>query len=652
MGAVVTGLKPQSLSGFKGMYARGLSETCPPDHLQICDNCAFPGDNQVDVREFFSQFVALPGGRQIISFFFGRTAVGPALLTLDNAGHLRDETNFPASILHTFGTVDDIAAINIFGRVYLSPKYQGRAVTSEFVYYYDASSATIVQAAGIAPVTGPTVANAGGGNVSTPGTHGVAVSFLYKTGYLSPPGPTTFFNSNGTGLSLTVIPTGGANVVGRVILMTLANQLTLFFVPGGTINDNVTLTFTINVVDSQLIASADYLNRVLTTIPACSALKFYSGRMAYIGGWQFPDQLLMSQVQLPENIDNVQGVVNMPVDYGINNCNGGMIINRTLYVTKPAGTWAVQDNGLVPNNWPVDPIDTGLGAFDTGISSFSSAFSGSDILDLSLIANSRGLMLFNGQYTDRPLSWKIETVWQTIPSNYMYRVQIAHQVFTKRVYIVVPLSLRTTPGGRPIATTDPNGLPGILLMMDYQAGLDPINVKWSVWWYGTVPWIFRAQMVNNAQAYAGAVPANLELIIATGGNTLLGVNDGQVAFADSGPVSIYQTLMLAPVESDEDISTFVMLNFDISGVGLMSINLTNKRGNTSSLVSYTGFNLSAYTAGQNLQRLINYTNEGMSVLLSCDQSIPGGLNGRIILTAVDVYGKPMWKMRPALVETS
>lgn len=144
----VSGDKPiVEMKGFNGLYSRGAYEACPPDHLTDCMNCIFPGPKQLTIREPITQTTYI-AGRTIISYFIAQIKTGNVTITLDNVGNLRDETN---SFLlntqgHTFGSppavgqftgADDVAAINIFGRVYLCLKQGGRPLSGSVLYYYD-----------------------------------------------------------------------------------------------------------------------------------------------------------------------------------------------------------------------------------------------------------------------------------------------------------------------------------------------------------------------------------------------------------------------------------------------------------------------------------------------------------------------------------
>ena len=156
------------------------------------------------------------------------------------------------------------------------------------------------------------------------------------------------------------------------------------------------------------------------------------------GSYTYPDNVLVSNQLSPETINSVTGIVNMPVDYGMNNTNTAAIIRAVLYCMKPNGTYEVQDNGNDPSTWAVSIIDSGLGTYEGGLSTFASSASAQDILDQCFVVNTRGLLLFSGSYNDPPLTYKIEGVWQTLDRTKLHLMRIAHDPYLKRVYILIP----------------------------------------------------------------------------------------------------------------------------------------------------------------------------------------------------------------------
>jgi hypothetical protein len=617
--------------GFNGLYARGSEATTPSDHLTECMNCIFPGENQVGIREPFTIQNEIPG-RSIISFFIASVKTGAALLTLNSNGQFWDETH--NQLLTTIPGADDFTAINVFGRTYISFKKFGKAY-SNYTYYYDGNF--LVAASINAPITAPALSQVNAGIVDI-GVHTVAVSFINENGALSPPSPTNNINSDGAHTITIGIPIGPPNCIGRQILVSKANESELFF--GPVVHDNSTIILEYNDFDTTLITSADYLNNILGRVPACASLKYYKSRLVLIGQINAPDDILISRQNEPETFDIINGTVHFPVNYGVNTCLGGLIIRSVLYITKPNGTYSTQDNGSDPATWNVDVTDSGIGAFENGISTFATDMSAQDVLDSSLICNKRGLIFFNGAYADTALSWKIESLWQKISEDLFYKVCLAHDVWSKRVYISVPLGITDDT----IVLSQDNR---IILMMDYSHSLSPSTVRWSVWFIDGVGNYAKIKMENFTLDY-GSPRMIYQLAITCGQSQIYKINPGIAPLTQDqlnlspSLVSIRQSVTLAPVIRG-GLTTYTMLNLEISGTNQLNIDLYNKY--RTFFRSVRGFNLSLYSFVQRyeFQRLINFVDEGMQVKLS---------GSGFLLSRVDIYGTVMFNMRPALIEQS
>lgn len=647
---VITGKKPLvSMKGFNGLFARGAFDACPMDHLTDCYNCIFPGKDQVSIRENFTVQNDIVGAT-IISFAIVTLASGAALLTLNSTGNLVDETH--NILLGGPFAADDFTALSIFGRAYISLRLKGKALVGGVLYYYDGVSLKV--AGGAAPAGAVTLAQPNAGTVD-PGTHAVWQSYITATGFLTPLSPSAAIVSTGANtISISNIALGPVGTLGRVLFISRANELEPFFIPNGQINDNVTTTFEYTGFDTSLIVSADYLNNILSSIPGCAALKFYKGRLVLIGRTGSPDSILVSDQNSPETFNLVNNVVNLPVDYGINTSSGGMIIRSVLYVTKPNGTYSVQDNGGHPNTWGVDIVDSGIGAFDVGLSVFASSMSAQDVLDSCLVVNKRGVVLFNGAYSDVPLTYKIQSIWDLVDANYFYKVQIAHDIWNKRVYIAVPLDPAGTYGG--LITRSASNTNNILLMMDYSEGLNPGSVKWSVWTYNGVSFT-KIAVENFTLNYTDATMI-YQLAFCSGGTLIYKLNPPTLVLPElpdlghaGAKTAIQQYIITAPIRIG-GITTFSMLNFQLNnGNGAMKPSLYDQNRNTGP-IDYRVFTLNTYALSMELQRLINMQTEGIQVQLSCSLTNPAGFQSHFWLTGLEIYGTVMYSMRPALVEST
>jgi hypothetical protein len=128
------------------------------------------------------------------------------------------------------------------------------------------------------------------GNV-TPGQHQVAVSFVTRQGYVTRPSPPATFSAGGGRLiSLSNIPTGPENVVGRIVIFTAAitppaTTSTFYYVPTTMeLKDNTTTALAVDFTDDALIAaqSADSLFDKVT-LGECAGAIDYAERMLWWG---------------------------------------------------------------------------------------------------------------------------------------------------------------------------------------------------------------------------------------------------------------------------------------------------------------------------------------------------------------------------------
>ena len=128
-----------------------------------------------------------------------------------------------------------------------SGPYLGSTVGSIF-------NVTIDSAASAPPTTKPNVYIPATAGIVTAGVHNIAITFVTATGETSigPSAPVNMPSSKT--ISVSNIPLGGINVTARNVYMTQVGGSTYYLV--GTISDNTTTTFTINVADTSLSTAA------------------------------------------------------------------------------------------------------------------------------------------------------------------------------------------------------------------------------------------------------------------------------------------------------------------------------------------------------------------------------------------------------------
>ena len=463
---------------FGGLYQRGTQETIPRDHMGVCQNAWF---NRAEIG-------GRPGTVQSFNFpyrprkvFSGVIDSTYFFLILDDLNQLHRDDG--ASILDGDPDMSDFSALNLYNRVYIAPNRATWADDDYQKLYVYNGTGSARKAGGAKPTTGVTAADGAAGVVSK-GIHKIGVSFVTDTGFITPPNATLTSHTAAGSLQidLTNIPTGGAEVVGRRIMMTKAGEEELFFVPGlGIIDDNTTTSVTIDSADTDLVASADYLLDIYEEIPSGTQIVFYKGRLVVIGANFL---VRISNVNDPETFSTVNGFLALPSeDYIRNHPVAGWVLRDTLYISKFPGVFGAQDNGdLNPNNWPVTSVDESIGCYPNGVGSYTAQYSARSTADHNVILTQQGIALFDGVFRRPMISWKVEDFWNSVVQgqlnhplgvNYNFHTfTITHDVVLKKFYI----NCATAP-------TDDQGIgqEWFILHGDYSEGWDHINIKWSLW---------------------------------------------------------------------------------------------------------------------------------------------------------------------------
>jgi hypothetical protein len=454
---------------FRGLFDRGLPQATPQDHFLQCDNIRFLEHGVATRPGTDLTFNNITNIRRVA--LYKRPGEATRMLILDSNGNLYDSTS-PASPILQIPEMVDFRMHVFFGRAYITPLHSsGVGLPGSFLYVYDGTGVAR-KAAGTRP-SGTLTANESSfsGNVEA-GYHLYAVAFETISGFITKPGPANYAileSSGGFQVELSGIPQGPAGTTKRHILATKSilnydgNQegYEFFFVPGGTIpNNNPVGQFAVNFFDADLVSSAEYLFDQYEEIPAGTGITEYRGRLIL---WD-QNYLYVSRPGEPESIDALSGLVLVgPGEPSyIQDC---VEYRDLLYVHKKYRSFVTTDNGQDPGTWPVSAIDKGLGSPLRGIIQILDA-QGSSV-DKFLVATYRGLVLFDGIYREPELSYKIENVWRRINSAYFHLVHGVVDTKHHEIFITVPLDSSTTCSH--------------ILYADYSRGLDPANIRWSIW---------------------------------------------------------------------------------------------------------------------------------------------------------------------------
>lgn len=332
---------------------------------------------------------------------------------------------------------------------------------------------TVVVGPGVSPVTAALqseIDNALG--FADIGLHLIAVVYETDTGYRTALGPENFASISVVditkGIRVFNIPVSPDSfVVKRHLVATraIANYngdqrgYQFYFIPEGTLDDNITTELVVSFYDADLLEDASHLMDNFSEIPAGVTLNTYKSRMALSGFYEDESLQRFSAPGEPEAFDQVDGNVIIPLDgKAITN---GQEFRDVFYVDKLTMTYAVVDNGLEPSEWPApQPIDQGLGASIHGICKVLDS-DGVNI-EFLLKMNLSGIYIFNGTFVKTEITWKIHDFWFALPRNYFTNMQIMNDSIGG--YLFINIEERK-----------------MILFADYNRGLDAKNIRFAPW---------------------------------------------------------------------------------------------------------------------------------------------------------------------------
>ena len=354
-----------------------------------------------------------------------------------------------------------------------------------FYYYLDDGSVapTALKAAGVRPGGAVAVADAVGTGNCEPGRHLVGVAYETYTGHVTKMTVYGPWNA-GAGVNRVQgnwsnIPTGPAGTAKRHLYMSHVirdwfgnpdpSAYEMFEIPGtqGIINDNITTTATVDVFDTQLAKSADYLLDLLEIIPMGTGFCSFSSRLVSWGEPVSATDLRCSSVVrisapgLPESHSSVDGFLNVDPHVG-----GGVkcCFEQTgaLYIMKDSRTYVSRDNGGPVNTWPVELVDASNGCFGPdGIASVCQCedrvFAGN-----VLVQNMYGIKVFNGSFANVTLTEKLKN-----PFWNQYAKSFYVDTLVKKIYF------NATIQGGPVGYQP-------IQVLDYSMGMDAESIRPSI----------------------------------------------------------------------------------------------------------------------------------------------------------------------------
>lgn len=470
------------VANFRGLFARGENEVCPPEYALDCLNVEFD-ERGVGTRAGVDSSIQATGnwnGYARRVYEYKKKGEASRLLILDDTGKIWDSSTAMTTPVLNIATMTDFSAVTIFERCYITPHNGDTGLSNEKVYVYDGTGvARAAGGAGPSSYTLTTNTSLIAGNIEK-GTHLFSVAFETASGHITKfsteVGDFTQYDApGGWMLDIGNIPVGPSYVVARHIICTKVlkdydgnpNDKQWFFLDGGKINNNVDTTLlNVNFFDSDLVASAERLQNQLADIPAGSCITSFGSRMVVGGEIANSATLRVSDPGDPESMSDLQGYTNVyPGDAG--GAIHQLVEHRkTLYIMKDFRTYATEDNGASPNTWDVVGIDDAQGCGVHG--SAGVLDSKGQTLGVFLVTTRTGLQKVAGVYGDEPeLTYAIYNFWKRINQQHFDKVQLALDPIAKRIYIAIPLDSATEPS--------------CLLVGDYTDGLDAKSIKWSPW---------------------------------------------------------------------------------------------------------------------------------------------------------------------------
>lgn len=486
------------IDNWMGVWNRDDPQ-CPLDHLAGAQNVE-PVSGGIGIRSSFSPATpAFTAGTNTSQFQkFNRNIGAEGYIYFDeNTRNLYHTANpAPAVPIDTApaGTTG-FSMLCLYNRAYIcyhnysTGVFAGTARLKVYYEYPEGSGTWIFRdAMGAVPSVGTFAASENPAvGVVTAGIHLFRVAYLTDTGFITRMSSAVQMTATGNKkVDLANIPVGpgGAGIIARHILVTKAiptaeydgnpDNYEFFFLT--LLNDNVTTALSaINFFDSALVSSADYLLDILGSLPGPMGMCPYNGRVMY---WGFPDNAIAdygyfygSRQNDPETISTADGVNRVPANDGGSRSIFCMAEYRgSCYIGKRGKTYATIDNGGEVSTWPVQLVDAGFGIEALfGIARVEDGQIGIH-KETIFAANFNGLYAFQGSWTERPLTWKIENEWRSISEATFNRIKVVVQPTEQRIYVLFPSSYN---GGNWAANN--------LWVGDYKLGLDADNIRWFKW---------------------------------------------------------------------------------------------------------------------------------------------------------------------------
>lgn len=617
---------------FQGLYTRGVQDTTPDPYFIDCQNNKF-ADSDVLSRD--GLVLSLTQSNLVRFFVYKRLGETPRFIYLDSSGNLYDSL-FPGTPIWTDATFTDFSLLNYNNRAFISPHNRITGIAGKSVLVYEgAGTARLAAGAGPTGFTLGAVNSASSGHVGL-GFHLFAVSFLTSSGYITSPGPVLYALVNcpgGFSVDLSNLPIGPTGTIGRVLLATKSiptsggaaytgNQFgyELFFIPGGTINDNTSTTKTVSFFDTDLVNSADYLIDNLSTIPAGVFIMSYSSRMLIGGENANQHTIRVSKPLNPETFDGVAGFMTVDPSEAVSGVRNAGEFRKTLVICKSNRIYSTTDNGNDPNSWSINSVDKSAGTECFGIHTILDARGTND--DRMIIADRSGLLNFEGIVRRPELTYNIEDTWRRINKSHFNLIQVVDDPIYHRFIVSVPLDSATA-----ISHILYADYSKAFIYSPYGNVLDASKLKWSIWTFPSTPVAVSGDV--------DSVTFDSVIHIALSAGNIYDMKNGLTADFGNAIDSWFRTSLKTAMSGW--VNHFGGLRIRVTGSGTLQITLIGEDGVTTS--TPPALTLSA-TPGVELERLVNFFNERMSIKFRVSNT-----NEKYVIARLQVYAKEAWLRR-------
>jgi hypothetical protein len=610
---------PIVIADTNGLYDRSvIVDSVPADHLTTADNIIYTERGLRTRPGTKSAFIAVGNIRRFYSY--KRLDEVQRLLILCDNESIYDSTDLGTPIITIPGMVD-FSCAQFFNRIYITPHDRNKGLENESIYVYDGTVCRI--AGGSAPAGSIICVNSALSGHVEQGTHLFAVSFETESGYITKPGPAIYGSVIADGshaVDISSIPIGPVGTVARRLLATRRiaeynlNQegYEFFYIPTGRIPNNVDSTATVDFYDADLVLSADYLFDQLNTIPAGVGVGIYQDSLVVWGEYKEPSVVRISKQGDPEGFDAVAGYLTIAPNEagGVKNC---VQFRDSLYMLKSQRTYQTSRDLVNPDTaifWRVINIDEGIGTDCFGVSMVLDTAGPNT--DSFLVAGRSGLFNFNGVYLQPEFSWKIDRLWQQIPSERFNEIQVVNEVISNRIVVLLPT--------------------GNLLIADYRNGLAFSAVRWSHW---TFPWPIDAIGIDVEQ--------NQTVSLLLAGNGVIWRMDIE-NFADDINDQFYAINTVVEYAAQAISNYGALTHFHairMRAVGEGELRVTLKGIDGASPVVLRALSLSPGT-GKYLNRLCNLRNEKCAVRLELENA-----GSWLNLLELTLFASEMWLERPS-----